>query len=144
MTWMEWSLCSALAERTAGGFSMLHVQFFFPSPDPPLQIPSPAMNMETLTDRIGALFTAQCAHEDNHNCIIVWSSGAEEQIEAIISGSVPEWASLMAERQETVEHKWAADTKCMLGFAQILKENGLMPSSKELIEAYNRFLASKP
>lgn len=78
------------------------------------------MNTEALIDKLGSLFSAQCAHDENHNCVIVWSSGAAEQLEAIIAGSVPEWASLMAERQEAVENKWASDTKCMLGFAQIL------------------------
>lgn len=102
------------------------------------------MSGEELIDRIGGLFSAQCAHDDTHNCVIVWSSGAGEQLEAIIAGSVPELASLMAERQESVENKWASDTKCMLGFAQILRENNLLPSSSELIQAYNRFPSSKP
>lgn len=98
---------------------------------------------EQLIDRISGLFSAQCTHDDAHNCIIVWSSGAEEQLEAIISASAPEWGALIAERQDAVERKWESDRKCMLGFAQILKENNLMPSSTELIEAYNRFLESK-
>jgi hypothetical protein len=32
----------------------------------------------------GNLFTAVCAESDQHNCIIVWSSGAAEQLEAIV------------------------------------------------------------
>lgn len=101
------------------------------------------MSGEELIEKIGSLFSAQCAHDDSHGCVVVWSSGAHEQLEAIVASSVPEWSGLMAERQESVEKKWASDTKCMLGFAQILKENNLLPSSKEVIEAYNRFLKEK-
>lgn len=97
------------------------------------------VNSQSVTARVSSLFSAQCAHDDNHNCVIVWSSGTEEQLEALIADTVPEWAALMAERADTVESKAASDRKCMLGFAQILRENGLMPSSSELIKAYNRF-----
>ena len=39
---------------------------------------------KTLMDRIAEanLFAVKCAHNDDHTCIVVWSSGAEEQLEA--------------------------------------------------------------
>jgi hypothetical protein len=46
--------------------------------------------MKSLGDQIieqiikGGLMSAQCAEDQNHPCIIVWSSGAAEQIEAIV------------------------------------------------------------
>jgi uncharacterized protein (DUF1786 family) len=40
---------------------------------------------ERIIDEIikGTLLTGKCAHDDEHGCVIVWSSGAAEQIEAI-------------------------------------------------------------
>lgn len=33
----------------------------------------------------GGLFTAKCPHDGEHGCVVVWSSGAVEQIDAIIA-----------------------------------------------------------
>lgn len=39
--------------------------------------------MEILTN--GGLFSAECAEDQSHGCVVIWSSGAQEQIEAALS-----------------------------------------------------------
>lgn len=33
----------------------------------------------------GGLLRAECAECDNHQCVVIWSSGAAEQIEALVA-----------------------------------------------------------
>ena len=44
------------------------------------------MTAQRVIDTIisGNLVHAECAHNEHHNCILVWSSGAVEQIEAVL------------------------------------------------------------
>ena len=37
----------------------------------------------------GGLFKATCSEDENHGCLVVWSSGAQEQIAAIIAKGRP-------------------------------------------------------
>lgn len=45
------------------------------------------MTAKIIIDQIisGKLFHAECAEDKNHPCIVIWSSQAEEQIEAMLS-----------------------------------------------------------
>lgn len=45
------------------------------------------MTGEQIINRIieGSLLHAQCSHDETHGCVVVWSSGAAEQIEATCS-----------------------------------------------------------
>ena len=37
----------------------------------------------------GGLIHATCSEDENHGCLVVWSSGAQEQIAAIIAKGKP-------------------------------------------------------
>jgi hypothetical protein len=77
----------------------------------------------------GGLLAPHCAHDKEHGVVMVWSSGAEEQIEAITDREVDE-----------VRRKWESDQRIMRGMAQLLKERGISAGASDIIEAARRFL----
>lgn len=46
--------------------------------------------MKTIIEQIieGNIFTTICAHDKDHGCLVVWSSGAEEQLEGIVKSQI--------------------------------------------------------
>ena len=51
----------------------------------------------------GRLCHASCANEPEHNCIVVWSSGAVEQIDAVVKSDAATVKALVEAAEEILE-----------------------------------------
>lgn len=59
-----------------------------------------------IIDRIiaGTLLHATCVHSDEHRCLVVWSSGAAEQLEALVAEHVAAETQHLLKRIARLEH----------------------------------------